>query len=134
MLTPPEHLILPFNGGLCCSFFIYRFRQCPAKRFIGQRFWFWLLWYKLILPLTNVYWDEAYNVVAFGFTLSGYICSYESKLCLIFGSLSGYRSNILKNHWRRQEIYHHIAPLFVVIVPGSNTQYMYDADLLIIST
>ena len=43
--------------GSCCSFLIYRFCQCPDKRFIGQRFWFCLLC-GLILTLMNVYWDE----------------------------------------------------------------------------
>ena len=51
-------LISPFNAG-SCSIFIYRFWQCSDKCFFIHKVWFWLLWYGLILLLTNACWDEA---------------------------------------------------------------------------
>ena len=62
-----------------CSFFIYRFCQCPDKHLIGQRFWFCLLWYILIL-MQNVYlvdlpFSEPRNVVSYELLLL--ICIYE---------------------------------------------------------
>ena len=47
--------ISSFNGRfMLLLFFINRYCQCPDKCFIGQRFWFCLLWYGLILTLTNL--------------------------------------------------------------------------------
>ena len=59
--------------------FIYWFFQCPDKYFIGQRFWFYLLWYDFNVDECILGWGS--NVIVFGFLVCNVFYIDISSIC-----------------------------------------------------
>ena len=72
-----------------------------GKRFIDERFWFCLLWYGLILLLTNIYWDKASMLLHLDLKTNWHLLLPSSVICHIRndGSEAKYELYILHHRY-----------------------------------